>query len=286
MTNIPDIRVTGYPDNRKRSIMPTQITQPTVLMYHGTITAHTPAPKGREAGAELYDVSAENFRAQLAWLKENLYRSVTIRKNLNAFSTKEILLTFDDGEMNNYTVALPLLKEFGFTGHFFPIAKRVGKDGYMGWEQIRRLNAEGMIIGSHGFSHEILTNLLDTQIQEELSASKKHLERNLGVPVESLSIPRGFCNDKIIRMAREAGYRYIFVSEKPAGVVPTPAGVGTNCFSRVAVKSSWTIDRFAQAVRGKAPFRETILMSCKNGVKKILGGSAYDWARRMMLKIK
>ena len=74
--------------------------------------------------------------------------------------------------MNNCTVALPLLKEFGFTGHFFLIAKRIGKDGYMGWEQIRRLNAEGMIIGSHGFSHEILTNLLDTQIQEELSASK------------------------------------------------------------------------------------------------------------------
>ncbi len=253
------------------------ITQPIVLMYHGIVAAHTPLPKGREPGADLYDVSAESFRAQLSWLKEHLYRTVTVHKNLNAFSTKELLLTFDDGEMNNCTVALPLLKEFEFTGHFFLIAKRIGKDGYMGWEQIRQLNAQGMIIGSHGFSHEILTNLLDTQLQEELSASKKHLERNLGIPVESISIPRGFCNAKIIRMASEAGYRYIFVSEKP------DSG-GANCLSRVAVKSNWTIDRFAQAVQGTAPVKEKIFACCKNGVKKVLGGSIYDWIRRMMLK--
>ena len=254
-------------------------TQPIVLMYHGIVAPQTPPPGERETGADLYDVSAENFRAQLNWLKEHFCRSVTIHKNLDAFSTKEILLTFDDGEMNNYTVALPLLKEFGFTGHFFLIAKRVGKKGYLGWEQIRQLNAEGMIIGSHGFSHEILTNLLDTQIQEELSASKKHLERNLGVPVESISIPRGFCNEKIMRMASDAGYRYIFVSEKPAGLE-------TKCLSRIAVKSSWTIDRFAQAMRGDAPLKEKILVSCKNGVKKILGGTFYDWLRKMLLKVK
>lgn len=259
--------------------MPREITQPIVLMYHGIIAAHTPLPKGREAGADLYDVSAENFRAQLSWLKEHLYRSVTIRKNLDAFSTKETLLTFDDGEMNNYTVALPLLKEFGFTGHFFLIAKRVGKEGYMGWEHIRQLQSDGMVIGSHGFSHEILTNLLDTQIREELTASKKYLERNLGLPIESISIPRGFCDDKIIRMAREAGYQYIFVSEKPDGFA-------TNCFGRIAVKSNWSIDRFAQAMRGTAPAKERILVSCKNGVKKVLGTGAYDWMRRVMLKIK
>src|SRR3989338_549745 len=225
------------------------ITQPIVLMYHGIVTPQTPVPRERETGADLYDVTAENFRAQMEWLKENLYRTVTIRKNLDAFSTKEMLLTFDDGEMNNCTAAMPLLKEFGFISHFFLIAKRIGKDGYMGWEQIRQLNAEGMVVGSHGFSHEILTNLLDTQIREELSASKKHLERNMGIPVESISIPRGFCNEKIIRMARETGYRHIFMSEKPDNF---QAG----CFSRVALKSNWSLERFALALDGKAPFKE------------------------------
>ncbi|MBI5150103.1 MAG: polysaccharide deacetylase family protein [Candidatus Omnitrophica bacterium] len=274
--------------------MTNKITQPIVLMYHSILAPNAPAPGEREAGAELYDVSAEKFRAQLSWLKEHQYRSVTVHKNLDVFSRREILITFDDGEKNNYTAALPLLQEFGFTGHFFLIAKRVGKEGYMGWDEIRRLLAAGMVVGSHGFSHEILTNLLNTQIEEELSASRKYLERNLGIPVESLSIPRGFCNDKILRMAKETGYKYIFLSEKPAA---PPAGHTSQpgrsrvagqagCFSRVAVKSNWTIDRFAQAMSGNAPLKEKILVSCKNSVKKILGGGAYDWARRMMLKIK
>lgn len=255
------------------------ITQPIVLMYHGIITADAAIPSERETGAELYDVTTENFRAQLAYLKAHDYRAITIHKNLDVFSSKEILLTFDDGEMNNCVMALPLLREFGFVGHFFLIAKRIGMEGYMGWEEVRRLTAAGMIVGSHGFSHEILTNLQDTQIQEELIASKRYLERNLGIPVESLSIPRGFCNDKIIQMARGAGYRYIFISEKSVDI-------HENCFSRAAVKSSWSLERFAQALEGKTPLQERIFVSCKDGVKKVLGGAFYDRLRRMMLKMK
>ncbi len=255
------------------------ITQPTVLMYHGIIAADAVIPAERETGAELYDVTTENFRAQLAHLKAHDYRTITIHKNLDVFSSQEIFLTFDDGEMNNCTMALPLLREFGFVGHFFLIAKRIGKEGYMGWEEIRRLTVAGMIVGSHGFSHEILTNLQDTQIQEELTASKRYLERNLGILVESLSIPRGFCNDKIIQMARSAGYRHIFISEKPDNLQ-------ADCFSRIAVKSSWSLERFAQALEGKIPIQEQIFVSCKNSVKKILGGGFYDRLRRMMLKMK
>lgn len=276
------LRIAGYPAIRVSGefIMPSIITQPVVLMYHGIIAADTAVPQIREAGAELYDVTAENFHAQLSWLQKNNYRTITIRKNLDAFSTKEILLTFDDGEMNNCKIALPILQEFGFEAHFFLIAKRIGKEGYMGWEEIRRLIESGMVIGSHGFSHEILTNLLDTQVEEELSASKKYLERNLGISIESISIPRGFCNAKIVHMAREAGYKYVFVSDKPEGVQTT------NCLSRIAVKSNWSIDRFAKAMHGKAPLTEMILVGCKNSIKKTLGGGFYDWIRKMMLKIK
>ena len=64
------------------------ITQPIVLMYHGIVAPQTPIPRERETGADLYDVTVENFHAQLGWLKEHLYRAITVRKNLNVFSTK------------------------------------------------------------------------------------------------------------------------------------------------------------------------------------------------------
>ncbi|OGX43600.1 MAG: hypothetical protein A3G91_02095 [Omnitrophica WOR_2 bacterium RIFCSPLOWO2_12_FULL_50_9] len=242
--------------------------QPVVLMYHGIVSRTSASPPEREAGAGFYDVTAENFRAQMEYLKTN-----------GCTAQRDVILTFDDGEMNNFEEALPMLKEFGFTGYFFIIAQRVGRQGYMGWEELRALHEAGMVIGSHGFSHEILTNLQDTQIQEELAASKKYLERNLEIAVESLSVPRGFCNDKILQMAYKAGYKSIFISERPAGFKSA-------CLSRIAVKSHWLLRRFIQAMDGRTPAGERIFEFSKNGFKQIGGGALYDWMRRMMLKIK
>ncbi len=239
--------------------------QPVVLMYHGIVSRTSASPPEREAGAGFYDVTAENFRAQMEYLKTS--------------GTKNVILTFDDGEMNNFEEALPVLKEFGCMGYFFIIAQRAGRQGYMGWEELRALHEAGMVIGSHGFSHEILTNLQDTQIQEELAASKKYLERNLEIAVESLSVPRGFCNDKILQMAYKVGYKSIFISERPAGLKSA-------CLSRIAVKSHWSLQRFIQATNGRTPAGERIFEFSKNGFKQIGGGALYDWARRMMLKIK
>ena len=104
----------------------------------------------------------------------------------------------------------------------------------MGWDELRELHDSGMVIGSHGFSHEILTNLLDTQIEEELKASKRYLEYNLKIPVDTLSIPRGFCNEKIIQMAYNVGYKVVFISGKPKVLK-------TLCFSRVGVKATWSL---------------------------------------------
>lgn len=253
--------------------------QPIVLMYHGIISAASIIPEQRDIGAELYDVTAAQFRLQMQWLKDNGYAIVTLDEPANGHNLHKIILTFDDGEINNFKEALPILREFQFSAYFFVIAKKVGKPGYMGWEEIKKLDEGGMIVGSHGFSHEILTNLRDTQVEEELNASKRYIERNLGIPVDSFSIPRGFCNDKIIRMAYAAGYKHIFVSEKPNGIPE-------DCLGRIAVKSNWTLQRFGRAFNGSVPFSEKIFNSCKDTVKRIMGETGYDWLRQNLLRYK
>jgi len=219
----------------------------------------------------------------MKWIKNNGY-AVTLHDNhagatRRVAPTKNVIFTFDDGEMNNYFRAFPVLQEYGFPAFFFVIAKRIGHEGYMGWNELKQLHAAGMVIGSHGFSHAILTNLKDTQIEEELAASKKYLERNLEIGVNSLSIPRGFCNDKIIRMARQSGYQNIFISERPKHLKEA-------CLCRTAVKGNWTLERFKQALEGTVPAKEILFDASKNTVKKIFGGAGYDWVRRMLLKIK
>jgi len=231
------------------------------LMYHGITSKDLKSPPDREAGAELYDVSVENFLVQMRWLKS---------------SHQKVILTFDDGEMNNYKLVFPIIKELGFNAYFFIIVKRIGQEGYMGWEELKSLAQAGMTIGSHGLSHEILTNLKDSQIMEELRASKNCLEINLGIPITTFSVPRGFCNDKIIQMARTLGYTHIFISEKPEGLQSA-------CLPRVAVKANWSLKRFQQALKNDVPMGEVISDAFKNTAKIILREPGYNFLRRTLI---
>jgi len=134
-----------------------------------------------------------------------------------------------------------------------------------------------MVIGSHGFSHEVLTSLLDTQIEEELRASKKYLERNLNIQVDALSIPGGFCDDKVIQMAYDAKYRNIFILHRPKNL-------RSDCFSRTAVKASWSLNRYKQTFGGNIPFNERIFGACRDALKRVFGDGVYNWVRKALLK--
>jgi peptidoglycan/xylan/chitin deacetylase (PgdA/CDA1 family) len=252
---------------------------PLVLMYHGVVTEWTPLPEEREAGADLYDVLLPDFQAQIKCLHSRGYHVSTLDDDLKRPHSKKIVLTFDDGEMNNYEQAFPVLKKWQFPAYFFIIAKRIGNKGYMGWDELKEMHNMGMVIGSHGFSHEILTNLEDTQIEEELWASKRYLEKNLNISVESLSIPRGFCDDKVIGMAYDAGYKHVFISDRPKKLQ-------AECYSRIAVKAGWTVNRFKQTLDGEVPVNEQVTGLGKRIVKRIFGEGVYDWVRGVLLKIK
>ncbi len=244
-------------------------------MYHGIIAEDSNLPEEREIGADLYDVRVEDFKNQMQLIRT---RGLAVKKIEHA-DEKDIIITFDDGELNNFQSAMPILKEHQFPAYFFIITKRIGHPGYMSIDDIREMSKQGMIIGSHGMSHEILTNLKDTQISEELSASKKYLERNLGIEIHDLSIPRGFCNDNVLAIAKEAGYKNIFISSRPKDL--TDEG----CCSRIAVKKSWKLKRFEMALNQKIPLRENFIEKTKNVIQMIFHENGYNWLRSSFLKV-
>ncbi|HBR15660.1 MAG TPA: hypothetical protein DD723_09030 [Candidatus Omnitrophica bacterium] len=246
------------------------------LMYHGIVSAGVATPDDREVGAELYDMPVAHFKAQMEYLKNRNYKVVV--NGTGAEMGNHVIITFDDGEMNNFDLAFPVLRGLGFKAYFFIIAARVGRKGYMGMAEMKALHGAGMIIGSHGLSHEILTNLKETQIEEELTASKKYLERNLEIPIEALSVPRGFCNDKIIQMAYTAGYKTVFISERPKRLK-------VECIDRIPVKGHWSLQRFEQALTGNVPWGEKIGEQAKQSAKFILREGGYNWVRSVILKL-
>ncbi len=254
-----------------------QTNCPIILMYHGVVQNAADSPPDREVGADIYDVTLDNFRGHLQWLKDQGYRALTLDEAQD-HNQKKIVLTFDDGEMNNSRLAVPVLREFLFSAYFFVIAKRVGRPGYMGFPELKKLREAGMVVGSHGFSHEILTGLLDSQIEQEFVASRRYLEQNLEIPIDSVSIPRGFCNDKIIAMAGAAGYKNIFISERPCDLK-------ADCLSRVAVKAGWSAKRLAASVTGQEPVSEKIKKTGIRIAKIILTDGGYNGIRSLIIKI-
>jgi peptidoglycan/xylan/chitin deacetylase (PgdA/CDA1 family) len=74
-------------------------------------------------------------------------------------------------------------------------------------EELRRLDAAGMEIGSHGVTHVRFPKLSDTELRDELHQSKQTLEDLLGKPVDSLAYPYGAWDERCETAVRDAGYR-------------------------------------------------------------------------------
>jgi peptidoglycan/xylan/chitin deacetylase (PgdA/CDA1 family) len=117
-----------------------------------------------------------------------------------------LLITFDDGHLNNYTAAFPIMQKYGFTGVLYVIANYMGADQYMSADQIKEMAAAGWEVGSHSISHADLTSLEPYRQRMEVVDSRAILEEALGVPVLTIAYPFGISNSGVIDYAHFAGY--------------------------------------------------------------------------------
>lgn len=146
------------------------------------------------------------------WLDEDRFLDILGLVASHA-SEDAISITFDDGNVSDYQIALPALLDRGMEATFFVLAGRIDGGGSLSTTQIRALSAAGMAIGSHGIAHVDWTRLGAAELDHELRHSKATLERVLGAEVDSVSIPFGRYNARVLRAIRQAGYRRAFSSD-------------------------------------------------------------------------
>ena len=127
-------------------------------------------------------VRASDLARQFAWLQANGYHPVSVDQILAAraggppLPPQAILLTFDDGFLDFYTRAFPLLKLFNYpavialVGKWMdvPAGQMVDYDGkpvprskFLNWDQVREMQASGLVeVASHSYDlhHGILAN--------------------------------------------------------------------------------------------------------------------------------
>ena len=179
-----------------------------ILMYH--YVDETPPDAGPHS-ADL-TVPTAQFEAEMDYLAANGYHPVTLEEVYGAMAgkgwlpTKPVALTFDDGGLDNYTVAFPILQKHGFRATFFVITGSVGDPVCMDWEQLRVMHAAGMDIESHTVDHPDLRALDAARLAEELSRSRAVLATELGADSLILAYPQGRYNGTVIVAAQAAGY--------------------------------------------------------------------------------
>jgi peptidoglycan/xylan/chitin deacetylase (PgdA/CDA1 family) len=158
-------------------------------------------------------VRTADFEAQMRYLADNGYHTVSLgdlylaRKGLKNLPPNPIVLTFDDGGLDNYRVAFPILRRYGLTATFFVITGSVGAAGHMDWDDLEYMVAEGMTVGSHTVSHPAdLTAVDSSRLVRELEDSRAAIAQRLGLAPEALSYPCGHFDERVIAAARAAGY--------------------------------------------------------------------------------
>jgi peptidoglycan/xylan/chitin deacetylase (PgdA/CDA1 family) len=122
---------------------------------------------------------------------------------------KVVCIFFDDGFLNQYEVALPVLLEYDFKATFGIITDYIGKGRdlmeYMDTGQIEELARLGMDIASHTKTHPDLVTVSDEQLYDEIHNSKTDLQ-NLGFDVTTLVYPFYEWNEQVIDAAIAANY--------------------------------------------------------------------------------
>lgn len=188
-----------------------------ILMYHQVTPS--PLPEFRK-----YAVTTEAFDAQLAWLAEHGYTSISMqslyehRTGRSVLPPNPVILTFDDGFQDCLEFAAPILQAHGFTATFYVLGKLAGKTSrwllgergielpLLDWDAVRELRAAGNECGSHGMSHTRLTRLSARDCREELESSRRLLEDELGEPVRHLAYPFGDYDESVRSIASDSGY--------------------------------------------------------------------------------
>ena len=180
-----------------------------ILMYHH---AAPPADPRNERESRLA-VPPAQLEDELAYFQRAGYTTITLddleaalREGV-ALPDKPVILTFDDGYVDFYTNAYPLLKRYNAKATIYIISGRVGKPGYLTWDELRELAASPLItIGGHTRTHPQLAQQKPERVWDELDGGKADLEQQLHLTVHHLAYPSGSYNTATIEQAQKSGY--------------------------------------------------------------------------------
>ena len=187
-----------------------------ILLYHNI-------PTEKSERKDYYmNTTAKQFEKQIVGLKDLGYTFITyddlIKYYNNELALPEyvVLITFDDGYLNNYENAFPIIKKYNIPVTIFVIDDCVGAPGYFTWQQAKEMEQSGLVsIHTHGKTHIPYGNESADIVENYISYAHSNLEQQLGHPSKKVfAYPYGSCSDISIKALSDQGFVQNLLGEK------------------------------------------------------------------------
>ncbi len=213
-----------------------------ILTYH--YIANNPNPKDTQRDA--LSVSPDKFDAELGYLSQNGFTPISLDTLYGIFGgkastpQKPIVLTFDDGYVDFYSIVYPILRKYNFHAVSFIPTGLIGGGYYMNWNQIKEIASSGLVtFEDHTVTHANLAGLKFDAALKQMIDSKNMLQSQTGYPVNFIAYPYGTSNGSVQAAAKQAGF---------VGGLGTwfgKASSGGMNMPRIKVSGAWSIKGFA-----------------------------------------
>lgn len=207
-----------------------------ILCYHGILD---------EAwGLKGLFVKVDEFEAQMKYLSENGYTTLFVSELPKAnLYEKPVVLTFDDGYLDVYTNAYPILQKYNLKANLYIISNYFN-GVYMTVDMVKELAKSPLIeIGSHTITHVALSSVTDEEeLEHEIRDSKVALEELTGKKIDVLAYPTGAYNDKVIELTQKY-YKYALSTKVGK---EDPEDLNTYELRRIYVDRDHTLDQFKE----------------------------------------
>lgn len=189
-----------------------------------------------------------HFRQQMQFLKDNDYHPITLQQlyaymvNKQPIPERPVVLTFDDGYPDTYTVVTPIMKEYGFACTVFIPTYDADQGTRLTWQQIKEMQAAGIQIASHCHHHDEMGEMTAEQLRSEIATSQQRLKEELGIDNAFFCYPYGSEDEAAEKELRRAGIKLAFTMKSGW------AKYGDNPYAvrRVWIGNAVDIDNFRQ----------------------------------------
>jgi peptidoglycan/xylan/chitin deacetylase (PgdA/CDA1 family) len=160
-----------------------------------------------------YIIPIETFKAHIKMLADSGYHTILPDEYYAYLNTgaklpeKPIMLTFDDTEENQFLIAAPTLKKYGFKAVYFVMTVSLGRPNYMTRPQVKELSDAGNVIGSHTWDHHNVKKYQGKDWETQVDKPTKTLEEITGKKIEHFAYPFGLWNEQAFPELKKRGMK-------------------------------------------------------------------------------